>query len=129
MSTIYSDKQFTLGEFIDALAKLDESAVVRYDFGYMEPTSPASYRGFNDHLAFGHQETEYPKEVKVRDVLQWAREALYATYEGYKGGTYMMRENTPLWVANYSQCAGTAIVGVKDLGYGYVIIETAHVEV
>ena len=37
-----------------------------------------------------------------------------ATFEGYKGGDFLMGKNTPLWVANYSYCNGFKQNGDRD---------------
>ena len=126
MSTHFDPRQFTLGQFADALRALTDGDNIRFDFGYMAPTEPHSYRGFYDHLAFGY---ELSHDVTVGRVYSWALAAFGEVYTGYKGGEYVMNVGTPLWVANYSEAPSTAIVGLRDLGYGYVIIETAYVEV
>src|SRR5690606_42143136 len=37
-------------------------------------------------------------------MLGHARDALGATFEGYKGGLYTMREDTDCWVASWGAC-------------------------
>lgn len=40
-----------------------------------------------------------------------------ATHEGYKGGDFKMSLRTPIWVANYGDATGTALIGIQDCGW------------
>lgn len=57
-------------------------------------TSPHSYRGYYNELAF-----EPIEGVTVAAMLADARSAVGATYTGWKGGEYTMSENTPVHIA------------------------------
>lgn len=94
-----------LKELIEALEAADQSHVCEMGFAH-----PHSYRGYYDQLAF-----EPARNVRVADMLDCAREALGATYEGYKGGDYTMGEYTDVWLAKYG-CCGEGI-GPVLLGY------------
>lgn len=83
--------QLTLKELITQLESLDQDKVISYGFG-----SPMSYRGYYDELAFEPEEN-----VTVSHMLENALSALGKTFEGYKGGDFTMRENTPCWIAHY----------------------------
>lgn len=48
-------------------------------------------------------------------------------FEGYKGGFYTMTADTPVWVANYGEATGVAVVDVLDLGHA-VILQTELVD-
>jgi hypothetical protein len=97
----------TLGGLIDALENAPHAAIVSFDSGN-HPGTEDSYRGYYEDLAFDHE----AEPVTVEVLLQQARSALGATYEGYKGGDFTMRAETPLWKASYG-CCGDAIVGIK----------------
>lgn len=118
--------QITLGQLIQQLEVRERPNIVIYDFAMLAPTTLASYRGYYEHLALGH--TNEPRfEVTVADLLDRLREAVGQVFTGYKGGDYLMSENTPLWVANSGCTGGTAVVGVYDAN-GCVVIRTAYVE-
>ena len=46
--------------------------------------------------------------------LEMLIDAIGKTYEGWKGGDYKMKRDTPLWVAHSGHTSETKIVGVKD---------------
>lgn len=79
----------TLEQLIDELEKYDLNIVVKHGF-----TNPHSYRGYYDQLAF-----EPASNVSVGFMLSCAESALGAIFEGWKGGDYMMDEDTPCWLA------------------------------
>ncbi len=101
--------------------------IVRFDFGNY-PAGLASYRGFYDHLALAHS-GQGGMEDNCKALVAELKEADGKTYTGYKGGDFKMGPNTPVWVANYSECPSCGISNVLDTGYGYLIIETRYVEV
>lgn len=123
-------ENLTLGQLIEAINRerdrSDASQPVRFDFVNMHPTRVASYRGFYDQLAIGY--TDQGPEATVHDVLTMLTRAVGDIFDGYKGGRFLMRSATPMWVANYGEAGSTAIVGVYERNSA-LIIETAHVEV
>ena len=74
----------TLGELINLLEKYPEDQVVKQGFG-----NPHSWRGVYAELAF-----EPAGETTVGDMLDAARSAVGATYEGWKGGEFTMDRDT-----------------------------------
>lgn len=97
-----SQSQLTLGELI---AKLDAMPATT-PVGLVEPHS---YRGYYRDLAFE------PGESTAGAVLEAARAALGATFEGYKGGDYVMGKSTPVWVASYG-CCGRKLMDIQPDG-------------
>lgn len=97
-----SQSQMTLGELIARLEAMPADAPVNLD-------EPHSYRGYYRDLAFE------PGESTAGAVLDAARAALGATFEGYKGGDYVMGKSTPMWVASYG-CCGQKLMGIKPDG-------------
>jgi hypothetical protein len=81
-----------LGELIKALEAADPETVIERGF-----CNPHSYRGFYTDLAF-----EPAERVRVGDMLTAARDSLGKTFEGYKGGDYLMKEHTECWIAWYA---------------------------
>jgi hypothetical protein len=101
----------TLGELIARLEACAPSKVVRFPFCSVSPADVGSYRGYYDQLA-----VEWTDEsvMTVADFLTLLRNAVGATFEGYKGGEYRMTRDTPVWVANYGRSDGTGITGVHE---------------
>ncbi len=80
-----------LGELIKTLEKAPPEKIVPHGFG-----TPDSYRGYYEQLAF-----EPRKNVTVGEMLAYAKSALGQTFQGYKGGEYLMTEWTDVWIAEY----------------------------
>lgn len=83
-----------LGELISLLERMPQDMVVENGFG-----SPHSYRGFYEQLAF-----EPERNVTVASMLSHAKSALGQTFEGYKGGDYLMDKKALCHVAEYGCC-------------------------
>jgi hypothetical protein len=84
----------TLGELIARLEKEDPALVLPEGFH-----EPHSYRGIYADLAF-----EPAQNISVASMLACAREALGNTYQGYKGGDFVMNEYVDVYLARYSEC-------------------------
>lgn len=108
-----------LGYFIEALKKIPSDTLVIFDFCNFSPTTLDSYRGYYDHLAFDYEQ-DVTKEVK--DILPICEEAMGKTYEGWKGGEFIMGQETPLWVSRRGESGNTAIVGIWHLPHVAVIM-------
>jgi len=80
-----------LKQLIDRLEKADPGTIIRHGF-----CCPQSYRGYYEQLAFAPAD-----HVRVGEMLASAKEALGATYGGYKGGDFTMTEYTECWLAKY----------------------------
>lgn len=80
-----------LSELIAALKVENPNQLVPVGFG-----EPHSYRGYYDELAF-----EPVEDTTVGEMLEAAKSALGKTFEGYKGGDYVMGEYTTVWLAWY----------------------------
>jgi hypothetical protein len=91
MTTIEFGRYLGLGELITRLEREDPNRVLPLGFA-----EPHSYRGYYDQLAF-----EPRRNIAIGDMLAAARSALDATFQGYKGGDYTMREHTACWIAEY----------------------------
>ena len=117
-----ASQNMRLGAFIEALEKRPQDQRISFDFCGLSPEKLQSYRGFYDDLALPF-DVAYPS-VKVSDMLANARAAIGRTFEGYKGGDYLMDADTLLWVSPYGESHSTAVVGVTGNDYE-TIIETA----
>lgn len=103
-----SDYHLTLGSLIERLKVIDKTKIVKFSTGE-NVGSEFSYRGYYSDLCFdtsGSQKT-------VGEFLTQAKSALGNTYAGYKGGYFVMGEDTPLWKAKYGDC-GEAIIEIVD---------------
>lgn len=124
-----TSEQLTLGELIMKLEtvspvyedydKKQQDKDVAFEFEYLKPTGLSSWRGSYRELAI---EFDGDKEYTVKSFIKELKEAIGKTYQGYKGGDYVMGKTTPLWVANYSNCGETAVVDIRDTEYTTYIV-------
>lgn len=98
--------QMTLGKLISALSAMAAGAPV--------PNLRAahSYRGYYSDLAFEYHGGNRP----AADLLADAHAAMGRVFEGYKGGEFVMHENTPVWVASWGVC-GVKLMAISESGY------------
>ena len=114
-----------LGALIEQVERLKPETIIRFDFGYTTPKEAYSYRGYYDHLAIEFETGVY--DYTAADFLKLLKSSRRKEIYGYKGGTYITTDSTPVWVVgDSSESTGTAVKGVRDLGYGYAIIETEY---
>lgn len=86
-----------------------------------------SYRGYYEQLALTPDGPVYGSEPRtVGSLLTECREAIGKTFQGYKGGDFVMGKMTPVWAAEASQCPGDAIIGVS-LKKGIVELQTVDI--
>jgi hypothetical protein len=115
--------QMTLGRLLEKLATFPAEATVI--FGGQDTGTPAdenSYRGYYSDLSFSIGTEPVAVEAFQKQCLA----ANGLTYQGYKGGDYVMGEDTPLWAAQYG-CCGNAIMDAV-LVDGKVVLLTKNVE-
>lgn len=105
-----SQTQMTLGQLIAKLESLPQDALI-WGFG-----EPISYRGYYCDLAF----TPSHKSCLVSELLATTKGCMGKIFEGYKGGDYMMGENTPLWMSNYGTASQKKLMDLRDDGYAFV---------
>lgn len=127
--------QLLLGELIAKLEplianqeavkeKYGQEANVVFDFEYLKPTGISSWRGSYRELAL---EFDGTNEFTVTEFVELLKGAIGKTYQGYKGGDFLMGKQTPIWVANYGNSGSTGVVGVLNNEHT-VILETARCE-
>ena len=130
--------QMTLGEMIIKLEGIIEHVKViekdrpqyqdpdvMFDFEYLRPVCLSSWRGSYSELAI--EFSGEGKWLKASEFLIMLKEAVGKTYEGYKGGDFVMGKATPVWVANYGNSGDTGVYNISYDGY-YIIIETGKCE-
>lgn len=84
----------TLGELINFLKEKDKNKVVPLGFH-----NPHSYRGYYVCLAF-----EPTTNITIGKMLEIAEEALGKTFQGYKGGDFLMEEFSDVYISAYGNC-------------------------
>ena len=112
----------TLGKAIELLAAMPTDMPVEFSDG-TTPHAVASYRGYYEDLAVSNCEGVR----SVRDLLDVLRPALGATFTGYKGGKYVVEQDTPLWQAEPGDASSVAIIGLEEHG-GKAVLVTKDVD-
>jgi hypothetical protein len=97
-----AETQMTLGKLIAALEAMPADTVIP------SLCSPHSYRGYYSDLAFERGELE----CTAGKLLERCRNVMGRELTGYKGGEFLMGENTPVWVAHYG-CCGQKLMTVR----------------
>lgn len=122
--------QWTLGKLIAALEPLaavelkegELPAAIEFEFAGCRPIGLASWRGAYEELAISYEAGSNSFGMKMADFLEILKKAVGEVFVGYKGGNFLMDEDTPLWVANDGCVEHTAVVGIKDDGYKVTIL-------
>lgn len=107
----------SLGSLIANLGASPEDKPVFLDSGG-SVNRPHSYRGYYSDLALRPTEDA----VTAGALLAECQAVLGTTLEGYKGGDFLMDEETPLWVSNYGTSSGLALTGVVDAGNKLILV-------
>ena len=97
--------QVTLGEMIEFLKSANPDLLIR------SLENPHSYRGYYSDLAFESSN----RLRKASEILSDCLSVLGKTLEGWKGGDFLMSEDTPLWIAAEG-CCGQKIIGINPDG-------------
>lgn len=100
-----AETQMTLGKLIAALEAMPA------DENIAGLGNPHSYRGYYSDLAFAPAEGT----VKAGELLQSCKAVMGREFSGYKGGDFLMGENTPVWVAHYGSC-GLRLMAINSDG-------------
>lgn len=116
--------QISLGYFIELLSARPVEQDVYFDVLNLVPTNLDSYRGYYEDLAIGFS---LDGRCLVGALLAECRAAVGAEYQGYKGGEYIMDEDTALWVSNWGRCGNLIVTGV-DAEREYSTYITTRIE-
>lgn len=119
-------RQLRLGELINILKIYPEEMAVYYDFCNFMPTLDFnSYRGIYEDLSIGYMKDVYcKKSLTVKCLKEGLEKVIGMEFTGYKGGDFIMKNHTKIWVANYGESDNTAIAGVSCYGDCEIILET-----
>lgn len=102
----------TLGQLLDKLENMPRKTIIKTTDG-RSLGRPQSYRGFYEDLAF---EPVQGSVQTAGDLATVCDLALGKSFHGYKGGDFVMDRDTPLWISNYGESSGEAIIGLGDDG-------------
>jgi hypothetical protein len=103
-----------LNDLIDALTEVDPKTEIVFDDGAV-PTAFDSWRGIYAELALGY---EHQGRCLAGDLCKAAEKAVGKTFEGYKGGEFVMSAETPVWRDNYGEYTCTGIMKLVPAGPG-----------
>ncbi len=108
----FADKPIrTLGEIILLLKAQPPDNIVKLDFCGDNPYGVGSYRGYYEDLALEYSLNK--PEIKVANLLKEFEFAVGRTFEGYKGGDFIMDTKTLVWVAQYGDC-GRMLINITS---------------
>jgi hypothetical protein len=123
-----TDAPITLGALIDKLAALPPETRIRYDVLSLNPTDFASWRGDYSQLALGIDAGRYDLMTAAK-LLKLAQDANGATFQGWKGGDFVMNRETQIWVGNPGSALHSCVVDVvpdPEISEGYALLVTAR---
>lgn len=115
---------YKLINFIEDLEKVNPEKFIRYQAPIpLIPTAFDSWRGNYCDLALGFEIWKDHSPVLAKNLLQQAKECIGKEFEGYKGGEFVMSEDTPIYIANYG-CSGYhfQIIGILENDYDIEIL-------
>ena len=100
---LYEGKEYNLGNLIDDLEPYkDQDIPVIFDDGFV-PGDFMSWRGRYNCLSLDYHQSDlvYTSSIALYNM---AKCALNSPFEGYKGGTFIMDKDTPIYKAYYGEC-------------------------
>lgn len=115
----------TLGKLIEMLSRYPDDMVCMFDFCQFIPKGLDSYRGYYEDLAIGYSETG--ERMPVKDLIAMLKDAIWKTFEGYKGGDFIMNESTEVLVSSYGSADRTKITGMYSVD-DILILQTGYAE-
>lgn len=132
---IRSKYHVTLGQLIDFLKSHKDRDVVFVDSDNGEQrhlSNAHSYRGFPTDLAFQSCERVSPEHGTAKALLKKCKDVLNQSLTGWKGGSFLMSKDTPLWISKEGCIDGVAIIQLGEICYAdkkdVVILITKKIE-
>lgn len=125
------EETLTLGELIRQLKEVKPDVEVDFDFAGTYPTTLDSWRGRYAELALGfdggHYNDKQSGAPQAKDLILELESAIGKTFEGWKGGDFLMKADTQVWVNNPGMYSRTRIVNVSHTEFS-ATINTANLE-
>lgn len=118
----------TLGDLIDTLENMPATAMVRMDFGTI-PTHLCSWRGVYAELTLdseppaGRYGNRPVEPLTVSQLLLDVQSAVGKSFQGYKGGDFVMDRHTPVWADEWGDYTRRVLTGVVVID-GDVVLTT-----
>ena len=112
-----SKYHLTLGKLIEKLKEVGDDFDVVFSDGSI-PNSFDSYRGYYSDLAIDSSDNP----MKVSTFKLHALSSLNREFTGYKGGEFLMNEETPLWRAEYGCNTSDAIIDAYIIDNKFTLI-------
>ena len=117
-------QHMTLGELAGSLEYVNPNAKVYTDFGARVESRIVgpfeSYRGYYEDLAIGYSGIGASLQASAGSLLRAAQKIMNggfsSTFTGYKGGEFAMNADTPIWISNYGEASGYALVDIVAEG-------------
>lgn len=125
-------RQLTLGEFIHFMENVSNPAKrVVFDFGDVPRGETQLFDPYYTHpaeIAMQHRRlASDPRMTSAGTIVELSEQAVGCTFFDDSGVERAMQRTTPLWVANWAQSTGNAVVSVEETP-GAVIIRTWRME-
>lgn len=114
-------RPLSIGQLIRACQSQPADNYIFFSFGAFVPVRVGAYRGVYSDLAVEYDMNSNPTVHQFKYMLE---KALGQTFEGYKGGEFVITEDTPVWAANYGRSPQCGIIGLTTDG-AFTYIETA----
>lgn len=100
-----NSSQLTLGVLILKLEAIEDKELqIVFDDGFYHPVKLDSWRGSYAELALDYSSSN--EKMMLSPFIWMLKQAIDRAYQGYKGGDFLMSEDTPIWVAGYGVCRG-----------------------
>lgn len=129
ISDVARDTRKSYHMTIDSLTEMlehlhDRTIPVYFDFGVKTSVGDLdSYRGYYSDLSL--QPSDHV--ITAEQLYVKLKQAHGQTFEGYKGGKFVMDGDTPLWTAHYGDASGIAIIDARvDSGRLLLITKTIN---
>ena len=100
-----------LQTLIETLSALDPTLPLRFDDGRLV-RGLCSWRGSYDQLTIDTVWGDDDEGLTVGGLLADAQAAVGKTFEGYKGGDYVMFPHTAVWADEYGRYQSQGIAGI-----------------
>ncbi len=131
---LQQEKVLTVRELLLLLDqdKLNSSQVVYFDFASKGETAYPfeliSWRGYYNELCFTYAvDSDLVVPMGSFDLVVMLNKAIGRSFEGYKGGQYIMGPHTPVHVAQYGETGNRSICGV-DISPEKITLQTYEVD-
>jgi hypothetical protein len=100
-----SNYHLTVGELEELCQRYPKYIVSVDGYGIW---GAGSYRGY--YTDVGLEPSHSPQSMNATEILSLLQRLRINGMEGYKGGEYQVKSNTPLWYSDYGSASGWAIV-------------------